>query len=179
MRHALLAAALLAAPFTVPADTGPDWRAVVSERLEAATRHRHEGEAKRALLAEGAQVFGKGWAPEQGPSPVDVLRYDLDLSLDPGRELVDGVVEVELAAAVDGLTAFELDADADLHILGTALVEDLRFPHDAGTSLPFAHHSDRLQVHTPGRRSPAQRPASPSAWCGPTPRRSGYRFRCG
>jgi len=146
MRHALLAAALLAAPFTVPADTGPNWRAVVSERLEAASRHRDEGEAKRAMLEESAQVMGKGWAPDQGPSPVDVLRYDLDLSLDPGRELVDGVVEVELAAAVDDLTTFELDADSGLRILGTALVEDLRFPHDAGTSLPFAHHGDRLQV---------------------------------
>ena len=152
VRTVLTVVAVLTAPALGLADRPPD----ITERLRATEHHRLEGEAKRALWRATAQsnsVVEKNWAPDLGPSPVDVLRYELDLQLDPTLESLSGTVAVDLAATVDDLATVELDADRDMSILGVVLVRDESFPHDGGRLLAFTHAEDRLRVQLHRRLS--------------------------
>jgi len=101
--------------------------------------------------------MSKSWAPDLGPSDIDVLHYTMDLHIDIEREVLSGTVAMEVEAAVDNLSAVEVDADQGLRILGVMLAEDESFGYDGMRVLPFDHQHDRLSMQLPRALSRGER----------------------
>jgi aminopeptidase N len=134
--------------FTATAAAGdpPD----LSQRLEgfhgdgpAKGLHEHRQRVGRAKLAADS------WAPDLGPSRIDVETYDLSLFLDFDRQVASGSVEVALSAAVPNLQTVELDASQGLRILGVVLMSEEGLPYDTPLPLTHRHDGDRLSVDLP------------------------------
>ena len=113
-------------------------------------RHQlEEGASKQAAYEEHQRSHGadaKNWASELPPPLYDVKNYDIDVFVDPTRQILSGSVTVTLAAVVEGLAEVTLDADLGLRILSVIQVGDQQFPYDSPTEVPFEHVGDRLTV---------------------------------
>jgi hypothetical protein len=116
----------------------------------------HPGRTKHHLLEAAAKTANShkarlldSWAPVQGPSPIDVRHYALDLVVEPGRQRLSGTATLDIAALVDGLATIDIDADLGLRILSVALLSDSRWPDDSPRALEFSHRDDRLTIALP------------------------------
>jgi hypothetical protein len=107
----------------------------------ALLEHRHHGGHHKAA--------SDSWAPDLGPSPIDVQRYDLSLFLDFDRQVASGSIEVQLSAAVPDLQVVEFDASQILRILGVVLLAEDGLPYDTPLPLTHRHRNDRLSVDLP------------------------------
>jgi len=140
----------LAAAAAAAAPTGPP--AGVFDPPAVARRQLEEGASKRAVfeaIERARECDPKNWASEEAPAVMDVSHYDLDLHVDPGRELLSGSVTVDLAAVEDGLQVVELDADLGLRVLSVLQLSDDRYPYDTPAALSFDHTDDRLRITLP------------------------------
>jgi len=141
---ALAAAAAAVTPAGPPAGVF-DPPPVVRHQLD-------EGASKRAAFeafTQGREPGPKNWASEEAPATMDVTHYDLDLHVDPRRQLLSGSVTVELTAVEDDLRFVELDADLGLRVVSVLQLSDDRYPYDTPPALPFDHSDDRLRVTLP------------------------------
>ncbi|MFT5051140.1 MAG: aminopeptidase N [Chlamydiales bacterium] len=88
-----------------------------------------------ALTALGASLPAEG---ELGPlqAAFDVLHYDLDLSVDPAHQSIDGTVTVR-ARLLTPIDQFELDLDDRLHVREVRAGE---------TQLSFTHRAGKLRI---------------------------------
>ena len=113
-------------------------------------RHQlEEGASKRAAYEEHLRSHGtdtKNWANELPTVVYDVDHYEIDVHVDPKKEILSGSVTVTLKAVADGLAAVTLDADLGLRILSVIQVGEEQFPYDSPTEVPFEHVGDRLTV---------------------------------
>ncbi len=117
---------------------------------ETVHHHAREAEAHRALverLEARGLVADDSWAPLLGPSPIDVVHYDLNLHVDVSRQVLAGSVEVDVVAVDDGLTAVTLDADQGLRVLSVVLIDDVDFPDDGPRPLDHIHSEDQLTIN--------------------------------
>jgi hypothetical protein len=128
-------------------------------------RHQiEEAEQKQAayeafVAAHGADV--KNWASELPPPTFDVLRYELDLHVDPDRQILSGSVTVAIEAIEDGLAEIALDADLGLRILSVIQLGEESHPYDSPVELGFDHAEDTLSIALANPRA-ARRPCSRS-----------------
>ncbi|GGJ50372.1 M1 family metallopeptidase [Deinococcus roseus] len=74
--------------------------------------------------------------PAQGNSKLDVIRYDLDLHIDPTQNLLQGVAAVRVRLA-SGLKEVDLDLSDRLRVSRVTL---------AGQDLPFSQGNDKLHI---------------------------------
>jgi len=138
----LAAAAAAAAIPAGPPEGVFDPPPIVRHQLE-------EGASKRAAYEEYQRAHGthtKNWAAELPPAVYDVDTYEIDVSVDPSRQILSGSVTITLAAVADGLATVDLDADLGLRILSVLQVADSRVPYDTPTELAFEHDDDVLTV---------------------------------
>lgn len=111
-----------------------------------------EAESKQAAFdafrrARGAGV--KSWADELPTPVIDVESYELDIDVDPEREILSGTVTVVLRSLRDGLAEVELDADLGLRILSVLRVTSEPNAYDTPVELGFEHSDDVLRVALP------------------------------
>ena len=71
----------------------------------------------------------------------DMLRYGLDLRIDPDEKSLIGSVQMVFSSKVEALQSFVCDLTVELEILGV--------DHLSG-ALPFTHHGDSVLVMLPG-----------------------------
>ena len=113
-------------------------------------RHQlEEAASKRAAYQEFQRTHGadaKNWASELPPLQYDVHRYDIDVFVDPDRQILSGTVTMTLAAVVDGLDTVTLDADLGLRVLSVVLVGEGRYAYFTPSELAFEHTDDTLTV---------------------------------
>ncbi|HSL17367.1 MAG TPA: choice-of-anchor D domain-containing protein [Methylomirabilota bacterium] len=137
----LIVAASTGAPALAAVEL-PDPPPIVRHQLE-------EGAAKRAAhraLADAGLAGTKSWADPQPPVGYDVEHYDLDLHLDPSRQILSGTVTATLTATEAGLVEVALDADPGLRVLSVMQVADGRFPYDTPRPLAFSHLEGTVTV---------------------------------
>nr|MCU0306003.1 choice-of-anchor D domain-containing protein [Thermoanaerobaculales bacterium] len=114
----------------------------VRHQLEEGASKRAAFEASTASRPDGR----KSWADPAAPVGYDILHYDLDLHVDPSRQVLSGSVTLDLTAVDDGLATIELDADLGLRILSVLQLGDERYPYDTPLALAFRHADDRLAI---------------------------------
>ncbi len=88
----------------------------------------------------------KNWATALPPATFDVTAYELDLDVDPRKQILSGSVTVTFTAVEDGLSTLALDADLGLRILSVLQIGDERYPYDTPSKLAFEHTDDVLTI---------------------------------
>jgi len=113
-------------------------------------RHQlEEGASKRAAFEEYQRSHVtdvKNWANALPPAVYDVYDYDIDVHVDPARQVLSGSVTVTLKAIADGLATVTLDVDLGLRVLSVIQVGKQQFPYDSPIAVPYEHVDDRLTV---------------------------------
>jgi Peptidase family M1 domain/Peptidase M1 N-terminal domain/HYDIN/CFA65/VesB-like, Ig-like domain len=140
----ILVAAAASSPVTqaAPPEGIFDPPPIVRHQLE-------EGASKQAAYEEHQRTHGadaKNWATELPPPLYDVIGYDIDVFVDPARQILSGSVGVTLEAVADGLTEVSLDADLGLRVLSVIQVGNHEYQYDSPKEVAFEHVGDRLTV---------------------------------
>lgn len=113
---------------------------------------------ERAVAELKADEFPE---PPQGHRGYDVLRYDLQLRIDPAASSIEGTVAIRLAAIDQRLDRVLLDLVPEMTCSGVSL---------AGNPLEFTHTGDSLMIELPTPVETADPLTLEVSWSGRPPR---------